>query len=277
MSSETLSVISDVVGWIYFVAWSVSFYGQLYTNWRLKSVEGYKLDFQVLNLTGFSFYSYIYVMGYFYPDDSTGNYGLGTVQIQDLLFALHALVIVCCTGIQCFIYPRGSNKVTKIVWCLVVFYWTTAVIFYVLFQVTNTISSTKDFNFIIYLGYYKLSISVIKYVPPAYWNFKRRSTVGWSIQNVLLDFTGGFFSIAQTIIEVVNGDSDSINPIKFALGNISMLFDILFSVQHFCLFKDKKKRNIISDSIPEEDMYESLKPNTKKYNGSEYRNFRNQA
>lgn len=75
-----------------------------------------------------------------------------------------------------------------------------------------------------------------------------------------------------------NLDSDSINPIKFALGNISMLFDILFSVQHFCLFKDKKKRHLVSDdSIPEEDMYESLKPNTKKYNVSEYRNFRNQA
>jgi len=26
--------------------------------------------------------------------------------------------------------------------------------------------------------------------------------VGWSIENILLDFTGGFFSIAQTVMNV---------------------------------------------------------------------------
>jgi hypothetical protein len=33
---EALNVISDVVGWIYFVAWSVSFYPQIYNNWKRK-------------------------------------------------------------------------------------------------------------------------------------------------------------------------------------------------------------------------------------------------
>ena len=31
-------------------------------------------------------------------------------------------------------------------------------------------------------------------------NFQRKSTVGWSIGNVLLDFTGGSLSILQMII-----------------------------------------------------------------------------
>jgi len=108
--SKTLSVLSDTTGWIYFFAWSISFYGQLYTNWKLKSVEGYKLDFQVLNFTGFAFYSFMYIVGYFWGSSNPfRNYGLGAVRIQDLLFAVHAFVIVCLTGVQCFIYPKGKK------------------------------------------------------------------------------------------------------------------------------------------------------------------------
>ena len=34
-------------------------------------------------------------------------------------------------------------------------------------------------------------------------NFRRKSTVGWSIGNILLDFTGGSLSIIQVIIMVM--------------------------------------------------------------------------
>ena len=36
---EALNILSDVVGWIYFIAWSVSFYPQIYENWRRKRYE----------------------------------------------------------------------------------------------------------------------------------------------------------------------------------------------------------------------------------------------
>ena len=35
-------------------------------------------------------------------------------------------------------------------------------------------------------------------------NFRRKSTMGWSIGNVLLDFTGGILSIAQMFIQSYN-------------------------------------------------------------------------
>ena len=34
--SNVVSIINQVIGWIYFVAWSVSFYPQVITNWRRK-------------------------------------------------------------------------------------------------------------------------------------------------------------------------------------------------------------------------------------------------
>ena len=36
MKNEALDVISTVVGWIYFVAWTVSFYPQIVENFRRK-------------------------------------------------------------------------------------------------------------------------------------------------------------------------------------------------------------------------------------------------
>jgi cystinosin len=57
------------------------------------------------------------------------------------------------------------------------------------------------------LSYLKLVVSLTKYVPQAVLNWRRRSTVGWSIHNVLLDFTGGLLSVAQLMLDcLVTGD-----------------------------------------------------------------------
>lgn len=40
-------------------------------------------------------------------------------------------------------------------------------------------------------------MTLIKYTPQALLNMERRSTEGWSINNVLLDLSGGILSFAQ--------------------------------------------------------------------------------
>ena len=88
------------------------------------------------------------------------------------------------------------------------------------------------------MGYFKLSISLLKYLPQMYWNWKRKSTVGWSICNIMLDFTGGLFSFLQLGMEHSNGMHLGINPVKLALSFICMFYDIIFMVQHFILYKE---------------------------------------
>jgi len=61
------------------------------------------MDFPFLNMTGFTFYSICYTVGYFFPDGDS-NYGLGNVRIQDLVFAYHAAILTVLNGIQCIIY-----------------------------------------------------------------------------------------------------------------------------------------------------------------------------
>jgi len=65
---DSLEYLSAAVGWIYFFAWSISFYGQIYVNWKKKNVEGMKLDFAVYNFTGFCFYSIYSGVGFWTTD-----------------------------------------------------------------------------------------------------------------------------------------------------------------------------------------------------------------
>lgn len=71
-------------------------------------------------------------------------------------------------------------------------------------------------------------------------NYRRKSTVGWSIGNIFLDFTGGSLSMLQMILNAYNYDdwvSIFGDPTKFGLGLFSVLFDIFFMVQHYVLYR----------------------------------------
>lgn len=68
-----LNIFTIVVGWIYFAAWSVSFYPQIYTNWRRKSVVGLNFDFLMLNILGHSCYS-VYNVLFFWSHDVQNEY-----------------------------------------------------------------------------------------------------------------------------------------------------------------------------------------------------------
>lgn len=71
-------------------------------------------------------------------------------------------------------------------------------------------------------------------------NYRRKSTQGWSIGNILLDFTGGMLSMLQMILNAYNYDDwNSLfgDPTKFGLGLFSVLFDILFMTQHYILYR----------------------------------------
>lgn len=84
-------------------------------------------------------------------------------------------------------------------------------------------------------------VTVIKYIPQAWVNYKRKSTVGWSITPILLDLAGGILSILQLIIDsAFQGDWSGItgNPVKLGLGNVSIFFDLVFIVQHYILYPE---------------------------------------
>ena len=83
-------------------------------------------------------------------------------------------------------------------------------------------------------------------------NIRRRSTVGWNVDNVILDCTGGTLSLAQLLLDAGCtgewGDMVGGDPVKFGLGFLSIFFDVIFMVQHFVLYREPRKLPQPSDT-----------------------------
>ncbi|KAF3835623.1 hypothetical protein F7725_028181 [Dissostichus mawsoni] len=220
--SNILSIISQVIGWIYFVAWSVSFYPQAWENFRRKSVVGLNFDFLALNLTGFIAYC-VFNIGLFWVPyikeeflKSNPN-GINPVSANDVFFSLHAVVFCVVYISQAAVYERGGQKVSRTAYFLLVVGWTFAL-------VSLFVAVAKQITWLDYLYYF----SYIKLA--AYMNYKKQSTDGWSIGNVLLDFTGGVLSILQMILQSYNNDEWRLifgDPTKFGLGVFSVVMKLL--------------------------------------------------
>lgn len=95
---------------------------------------------------------------------------------------------------------------------------------------------------------------MVKYLPQVWMNYKAKSTFGWSIGQILLDVVGGVLSIMQLVIDssLQNDWSGlTVNPVKLALGNISIFFDVVFMVQHYWLYRgvgrNKKNEDIVGE------------------------------
>ena len=103
-------------------------------------------------------------------------------------------------------------------------------------------------------GYCKAAITFLKYFPQVYLNYKNKSTVGWSIGNVMLDFTGGVFSLLQLIIEAVGNGKPIIgdgafNLVKFTLSILSIGYNIIFFIQHWVLYPHSHSKKQAIDDI----------------------------
>ena len=236
------------MGWVYFFAWSISFYPQTIVNYKRKCVIGMSFDYMgIYNFTGFLFYS-IYTIATFCHDDGIYNKN-NPIAINDIAFAVHALILttICC--IQIFIYDRGTQKPSLFAICLGCCCWIIAIYNFLLSFLGSskigimdeTIPWFGSFSTISFLGYVKVIVTTVKYIPQVYMNWRDKSTTGWSIHNVLLDFTGGSLSLLQQVLSAYNtGDWSFVtgNIPKFILGFESMVFDIVFMFQHYVCYGD---------------------------------------
>eukprot|EP00301_Raphidiophrys_heterophryoidea_P026785 c9324_g1_i1.p1 GENE.c9324_g1_i1~~c9324_g1_i1.p1 ORF type:complete len:298 (+),score=71.26 c9324_g1_i1:52-894(+) len=219
-------------GWIYFVAWSISFYPQIILNHQRRSVVGLSLDFVVLNVSGFAFYL-TYVVANMLGGDTN-------IHTQDVLFAAHAFLCCAVIAIQCVVLDRGTQVVSFWVKIATVLVWLGALLnLLLLFRHAET-----SHAFTQQLGLFKVVISFIKYMPQAYLNYRRKSTTGWSITNILLDFTGGIFSTIKIFVDLgVKGQWDPDVLPMLLLGLESLGFDLIFMLQHYVWYRAPKKNH----------------------------------
>ncbi|GAB1314047.1 Lysosomal cystine transporter [Madurella fahalii] len=265
-----LEFLSSLFGITYFVAWSVSFYPQSMLNFRRRSTSGTTVDFPLINCLGFLAYLVSNAAFYYSPlirAQYAARYkGLTpTVQFNDITFAAHGLVLSVVTTSQYF-FPRAwgftpsiGNKPSRFI--LGIFFGCIVGVVVVIFVVLGSperdsthlaVSSWVWLDAIYAISYVKLLVTLIKYTPQVIVNYRNRSTRGWSILQILLDFSGGILSIAQQAVDsYMQHDWSGItgNPVKFALGNVSIIYDLIFMTQHYVLYRGADGKPEEGDSL----------------------------
>ncbi|OTB07870.1 hypothetical protein M426DRAFT_71601 [Hypoxylon sp. CI-4A] len=251
-----LEFLSALFGWVYTLSWSLSFYSQPLLNVRRKSTSGTTVDFPFINTIGFL--AYLVYNSVFYSSPVIRHqYALRnhdhtpTVAVNDVVFAAHAFVVCAVLTTQYFIPSlwgfdrapgtRPSRLILGVVGGSVVAVPIITLIVAYGPEDADPKTAWAWLDVIYTISYVKLLITLVKYAPQLVYNFRNRSTKGWSIWQILFDFVGGILSIAQLVIDSwLQGDWSGItgNPVKFALGNVSMLYDLVFMAQHYVIYRD---------------------------------------
>eukprot|EP00178_Gracilaria_changii_P017099 TRINITY_DN488_c0_g1_i2.p1 TRINITY_DN488_c0_g1~~TRINITY_DN488_c0_g1_i2.p1 ORF type:complete len:328 (+),score=25.64 TRINITY_DN488_c0_g1_i2:123-986(+) len=251
-----LPFFHSLFGWIYFFAWSASFWPQVLLNHRRKTTAGLSPDFMAINIVGFISYA-IYTFSSYWDPDVAESYKQATgyppqVEMNDVLFAIHGAVMCCALVLQLFFYPpRTPPKRYTTVPAIIV---QTAVL---IGLVACILRKLDWYEYLRVAGAVKVMASIIKHFPQVYLNYHRTSTVGWSFSMILFDVTGGIFSIAQQVVRCLmsrNLAPFSSNMAKTALAVESLLFDFYFIAQHLCFYPDHTDLDVMKMKDAQQDL-----------------------
>ena len=243
LHSARVQYLSSIIGYMYTLCWSISFYPQMLLNYKRKSVAGLSADFSTLNIVGYTSYT-IYLSSFFFSTRIRLEYEerfneTNSVQSNDVAFAVHALLLSCLWLRQIFLYDKSFGWGQLMLWTRCCIIGISLLCTGYGFLVLKGYWGLQMIDYLYMLSSIKLAITIIKHIPQVFLNYQRQSTVGWDIVQILLDFSGGILSFAQIVIDAVDmSDISAItgNWAKFGLSIISILFDIVFIVQHYILY-----------------------------------------
>ncbi|KAI9824489.1 MAG: hypothetical protein M1826_007352 [Phylliscum demangeonii] len=239
-----------------FLCWSASFYPQPVLNWRRRSTTGTNIDFPTINILGFVCYA-VSNLAFLYSPLIRAQYAARnsrapqpTVRVNDLVFALHAVVLSLVIYSQFWCWGFKRERGARLSWPVAAIFAASAggVAAVTTVVYGRGIDGGRDargwawLDVVYAIGYVKLLVTVVKYVPQVHTNHRRRSTHGWSIHQILLDLAGGLLSTLQLVLDAARqGDWAAVtaNPVKLGLGYVSVVFDVIFMLQHYVLYRDR--------------------------------------
>ncbi|BAU01585.1 hypothetical protein VIGAN_11085000 [Vigna angularis var. angularis] len=244
-NSFPLEVTYQVFGWLAFLSWAVAGYPQLILNFRRKSVVGLSLDFQILSLTKHCTYLIYNASLFFSPVvqkqyfEKYGYEQMIPVAANDVAFSSHAVILHLIIICQFAMFERGNQKFSIYTIAVAVAVWfSAAVCFFIALPSQSWLWLVSIFNII------QAIMTFIKYFPQTLLNFLRKSTDGFSIGTVLLDFSGGVFNYSQMAVQSIDQGSwvnfyGNIGKVLISLVTIS--YDSILMCQHYVVYPDNKK------------------------------------
>jgi cystinosin len=110
LEATLLILPARLCGWLYFTAWSLSFYPQPWLNYQRRSTKGFLPDFPLLNVFGFTCYT-VSTGIFLYSPVVRAQYAVRhplspepTVRFNDFAFGVHAWIF--CVVVYSQFWPR---------------------------------------------------------------------------------------------------------------------------------------------------------------------------
>lgn len=244
--------LSHTIGWAYVFIWGLSNYPTIISNIRFKSVQGISIDYMFFN--AFGFLLYVLYTGSMYCSPlvreefklEVGGYPL--IKLNDLIFGCHNLFTNLIILSQAFFwnFKRNDNqklsRSAKIIISIIFGYLVFGGLYIHHNHKWEPVPDSFNWVYIFTsLGLIKIFMSVCKNIPQILYNYNRKSTHGWPILMVWLDFVGAFLSFIQLLLdsyEVGNMMAVFDNLPKFLLAIQVFIADAVFFTQHYWLYYD---------------------------------------
>lgn len=189
------------------------------------------------------------------------------VQINDVFFPLHYFALLTIKVVQCCVYERGNQRISNTTQQILLSVCSPALVLTVMLVCDQII---QPLAYIYYFSYIKIILTAIKYTPQAIFNYRRKSTEGFAILQIFLDFIGSTLCIGQMTCLAINFGKHSkktrpklwkllrifliscladtsyftYNYSKLGIALISQFFDVIFIVQHYWLYCQGKRNEI---------------------------------
>lgn len=245
-----VKALSATVGWIYVLFWGLCNYPTLISNIKLKSIQGISIDYLFFNGMGFSLYT-MYTSAMYFSSLvreefklSNGQYPL--IKLNDVVFGSHNLVVNMVILSQAYVwgFKKNDNQYLSGLGMIILgitFGYVVIGAGYI-YMKDGFEPVENEFNWV-YLftsfGLVKILMSICKNIPQIIYNYNRKSTHGWPILMIWLDFLGGFLSFVQLIIDAYSvGDMYAMldNLPKLLLAIEVFIADAIFFWQHYYLY-----------------------------------------
>eukprot|EP01056_Protomagalhaensia_sp_Gyna25_P001255 Protomagalhaensia_sp_Gyna_25__1254@NODE_1627_length_1678_cov_55_348993_g1279_i1_p1_GENE_NODE_1627_length_1678_cov_55_348993_g1279_i1NODE_1627_length_1678_cov_55_348993_g1279_i1_p1_ORF_typecomplete_len284_score18_21PQloop/PF04193_14/2_4e12PQloop/PF04193_14/4_5e03PQloop/PF04193_14/1_5e10PQloop/PF04193_14/1_2e03DUF3302/PF11742_8/1_5SK_channel/PF03530_14/5_2e02SK_channel/PF03530_14/1_2_NODE_1627_length_1678_cov_55_348993_g1279_i18121663 len=244
MKTTILLVVAEISGWGYTLAWTASFYPQIYANFCRRNTDAVSLDGSTLNLLGYVAYVLYTNILYAYE---VKHYLPRIITVQDVCFAVHALILTTVLLLQFRIYATSKLRVHPVTraiigaalvgWLFNALLWFSGFIRFIPFSRKPVKSPWSVVEF---FGLTNVLITMVKYAPQVYHNYRRKTTVGLDIRTFLLDMSGGALAMLQTALLAIHYEDTGFftsNLTKLLLSCVGLSYDTIIIYQHYIQYR----------------------------------------
>eukprot|EP01063_Lacrimia_lanifica_P002656 TRINITY_DN1140_c0_g1_i1.p1 TRINITY_DN1140_c0_g1~~TRINITY_DN1140_c0_g1_i1.p1 ORF type:complete len:1589 (+),score=551.59 TRINITY_DN1140_c0_g1_i1:139-4905(+) len=226
-NTKLVLAISNAVGWVCTCLWTGSVMVLVHSNYAAKSTAGITADMVLYNVVGLL--GWTIFCCYFYVNDDMGV----PVFLPDIVYSLSSYACILTLVAQFAIYGGAGPTMFAKLYC-------GACLSYLARSAAENGLAGSYADVVRAMAMVHLACAAVKYGPQAMYNYQRKSTEGYSIVAVWLDFGGAVLLLVQMFFDGVMRHKWSLmitlNVPKFALAIEVIFFNSVYALQHYVLY-----------------------------------------